>query len=204
MGDRTSGLNCLTLAGRLEDQRLLRAMTEEVYSHVEQGERVAFPAVLGIRNSRDIHKRWNRHAASPYSRRRRCRRRFRDTGCISHSRIPSGQWESTCSSGTTSTTRRHSEGESARSVSRWVRARNGFRDAPLSWQREGLVGKGITGSYDSAQGVRFSNLPVAAPKKRTDWFRKRLFDPAGHPIKQGGDRRRRPSAPGRQKRRAGL
>ena len=186
VGDRTSGLNCLTLAGRLEDQALLRAMTEEVYSHLRAGERVAFPAVLGIRNSRDIHKKMEQACGVPifetptlppsvpgYRLYKSLEETLRTMGV--HMLIGYDVYNP---EDVRKKNRRdqHCDGQERKT---------GFRGAPLSWQREDWSARELPDRTTALREPIF-DLPVAAPKKRTDWFRKKLFDPAGHPINRAG------------------
>jgi len=185
VGDRASGLNCLTLAGRLEDQRLLREMSEEVYSHLRTGERVAFPAVLGIRNSGDIHKKVEQACGVPvfetptlppsvpgYRLYKALEDTLRALGV--HMLIGYDVYNPRTFG------RRIGEVSIAMGKSEKRVSGRAFILAT-----GGMVGKGITGSYDSLKESIF-DLPVAAPKKRTDWFKKKLFDPAGHPINRAG------------------
>jgi glycerol-3-phosphate dehydrogenase subunit B len=184
-GDRTSGLNCLTLAGRLEDQRLLRAVTEEVYGQLRSGERVAFPAVLGIRNGRDIHKKMEQTCGVPvfetptlppsvpgYRLYKSLEDTLRTMGV--HMLIGYDVYNPK--------TFGKRIGEISIAMGKSEKRVSG-RAFVLA--TGGLVGKGITGSYNTLKEPIF-DLPVAAPKKRTDWFRKSLFDPAGHPINRAG------------------
>jgi glycerol-3-phosphate dehydrogenase subunit B len=184
-GGRTSGLNCLTLAGRLEDQALLKRVAEEVYGQLRTGERVAFPAVLGIRNSRDIHRKMEQTCGVPvfetptlppsvpgYRLFRALEESLRAAGV--HMLVGYDVY------GPKTFGRRIGEisismGRSEKRVSAGA----------FVLATGGLVGKGITGSYDTLREPIF-DLPVSAPKKRTDWFRKKLFDPAGHPINRAG------------------
>jgi glycerol-3-phosphate dehydrogenase subunit B len=185
VGSRKSGINCLTLAGRFEDQGLLKLVTEEVYRHLRTGERAAFPAVLGIRNSRDIHKKMEQTCGVPifetptlppsvpgYRLYKSLEESLREMGV--HMLIGYDVY------GPKTFGRRIGEisiamGKSEKRVS----------GRAFILATGGLVGKGITASYDMLREPIF-DLPVAAPKKRTDWFRKRLFDPAGHPINRAG------------------
>ncbi len=185
VGSRKSGINCLTLAGRLEDQGLLRRVTEEVYRHLRTGERAAFPAVLGIRNSREIHKKMEEACGVPvfetptlppsvpgYRLFRSLEETLREMGV--HMLIGYDVY------GPKTFGKRIGEVSIAMGKSEKRVSAGAFVLAT-----GGLVGKGITGSYDRLREPIF-DLPVAAPKKRTDWFRKKLFDPAGHPINRAG------------------
>ncbi len=185
VGNRTSGLNCLTLAGRLEDQRLLREMTEEVYAHLRTGERIAFPAVLGIRNSRDIHKRVEQACGVPVF----------ETPTLPPS-VPGYRLYKALEDGLRAMGVHMLIGYDVYNPKTFGRRIGEVTIAMGKSEKRvsarafvlatgGLVGKGITGSYDSLKETIF-DLPVAAPKRRTDWFRKKLFDPAGHPINRAG------------------
>jgi glycerol-3-phosphate dehydrogenase subunit B len=184
-GDRTSGLNCLTLAGRLEDQRLMRNVTEEVHSHVRKGERVAFPAVLGIRNGREIHAKMEQACGVPIF----------ETPTLPPSvpgyRLYKSLEDTLRSMGVhmlvgydvyNPKTFGKRIGEISIAMGKSEKRVSG---RAFILATGGLVGKGITGSYNTLKEPIFE-LPVAAPKNRADWFRKRLFDPAGHPINRAG------------------
>jgi glycerol-3-phosphate dehydrogenase subunit B len=184
-GDLTSGLNCLTLAGRLEDQRLMRLVTEEVYTHLRKGERVAFPAVLGIRNSREIHGKVEQACGVPvfetptlppsvpgYRLYRALEDTLRSMGV--HMLVGYDVYNPK--------TFGKRIGEMSIAMGKSEKRVSG---RAFILATGGLVGKGITGSYTTLKEPIFE-LPVAAPKKRTDWFRKKLFDPAGHPINRAG------------------
>lgn len=184
-GDRTSGLNCLTLAGRLEDPRLLRSVSEEIYAQLRSGERVALPAVLGIRNSRDIHKKMEQTCGVPvfetptlppsvpgYRLFKALEETLRTLGV--HMLIGYDVYNPR-TFGTRIGEISIAMGKSEKRVS----------GRAFVLATGGLVGKGIVGSYDTLREPIF-DLPVSAPRKRTDWFRKKLFDPAGHPINRAG------------------
>jgi glycerol-3-phosphate dehydrogenase subunit B len=185
VGSIRSGLNCLTLAKRLEDGRLIRAITEEVYSHLRKGERVAFPAVLGINNSREIHRELERSLGVPvfetptlppsvpgYRLFRALEGALRELGV--HMLVGYDVY------GPKTFGRRIGEVSIAMGKSEKRVSADAFVLAT-----GGLVGKGITSSYAGFSEPIF-DLPVSAPRKRADWFRKSLFDTAGHPINRAG------------------
>jgi glycerol-3-phosphate dehydrogenase subunit B len=50
----------------------------------------------------------------------------------------------------------------------------------------GILGGGIDSDHTGKVWETVFNLPLAAPRDRREWFRARLFDPAGHPIFRAG------------------
>jgi glycerol-3-phosphate dehydrogenase subunit B len=184
-GARRSGLNCLTLAGRLEDHRVLKRITDEVYPHVRKGERVAFPAVLGVRTSREIHKAMEQTLGVPvfetptlppsvpgYRLYKALERALRELGVhmlIGYEVLSPMTFGRRIGEITVAMGKR----EKRVSANAFVLATGG------------LVGKGITSSYAGFSEPIF-DLPVRGPKKRSDWFRTSLFDAAGHPVNRTG------------------
>jgi glycerol-3-phosphate dehydrogenase subunit B len=73
----------------------------------------------------------------------------------------------------------------------WVETETSAR--PLKHRAEnfllatgGILGGGINTDHTGKVWEVALNLPVAAPARRTEWFRPRFLDPAGHPIFRAG------------------
>jgi len=50
----------------------------------------------------------------------------------------------------------------------------------------GILGGGINTDHTGRAWEVVFNLPLTTPQQRSEWFRSRFFDPAGHPIFSGG------------------
>jgi glycerol-3-phosphate dehydrogenase subunit B len=50
----------------------------------------------------------------------------------------------------------------------------------------GILGGGIASDHTGKIWDAVFNLPLCAPTKRAEWFRSKFFEPAGHPVFRGG------------------
>jgi len=198
IGSDHSGMSALTLARKMEDDSMIQKVGRALFRQVRDGERVALPAVLGIRSGDDVFRRLEDMAGTRifetptlppsvtgYRLYRALERRVRAAGIRLligydvHDPETKGKKVKAVSIAMGKKTKRM-EGDS------FVLATGG------------LVGRGVMTDRKETMEPIFG-LPVSGPSLRSEWFTEKFFDPAGHPINKIGlavDDRLRPTGDG--------
>jgi glycerol-3-phosphate dehydrogenase subunit B len=198
IGADHSGMSALTLARKMEDDAMIQMVGRALFRQVRDGERVALPAVLGIRGGDEVFRRLEDMAGTRifetptlppsvtgYRLYRALERRVRAAGIrlligydVHDPETKGGR-------------------VGAVSISMGKKTKRIEGDT-FVLATGGLVGRGIvTDRKDSLEPI--FGLPVKAPARRSDWFTDRFFDPSGHPINKIGltvDDRLRPLGDG--------
>ena len=185
IGADHSGMSALTLARKMEEDDMIQTVGRALFRQVRDGERVALPAVLGIRSGDDVFRRLEDMAGTRifetptlppsvtgYRLYRALERRVRAAGIrlligydVHDPEVARGR-------------------VGAVSISMGKKTKRIEGDA-FVLATGGLVGRGVITDRKSTQEPIFG-LPVTGPSKRSEWFTERFFDPAGHPINRIG------------------
>ena len=185
IGADHSGMSALTLARKMEEDDMIQTVGRAIFRQVRDGERVALPAVLGIRRGDDVFRRLEDMAGTRifetptlppsvtgYRLYRALERCVRAAGIrlligydVHDPEITGGRIEAISMSMGKKTKR--IEGDT------FVLATGG------------LVGRGVITDRKSTMEPIFG-LPVLGPSRRSEWFTERFFDPSGHPINKIG------------------
>jgi glycerol-3-phosphate dehydrogenase subunit B len=185
VGADTSGMHSLTLARKFEDPVFLDMVADTLFHTARDGERVAFPAVLGLRTHKEIHRSLEAAVGTKvfetptlppsvggYRLFHALERKLRSLGV----RVLLGY----------DVFSPRVEGNRVRGVTIMMGKRQTRLDGKMFvLATGGLVGRGIDAARSAVKEPIFG-LPVSAPKRRTDWFKTSFFDPRGHPINKIG------------------
>jgi len=185
IGADHSGMSALTLARRMEDDAMIQMVGRALFRQVREGERVALPAVLGIRSGDDVFRRLADMAGTQifetptlppsvtgYRVYRALERRIRAAGI----RLLIGYdvHDPEAAGGRIG----------AVSISMGKKTKRIEGDT-FVLATGGLVGRGVITDRKSTLEPIFG-LPVLGPSRRSEWFTERFFDPSGHPINKIG------------------
>lgn len=185
LGEESSGMTSLTLARKFDDPDFLEGVAEALFSNVRDGERIATPAVLGLRRSDEVIGYIERvintkifetptlpPSVSGYRLFKALEAVVRSLGVklllgyeVISARVEKGRvLEITINMG-----KREMKIEGKAFV----------------LAAGGLVGRGINSTESNLVEPIFG-LDVTGPKTRSEWFNKSFFDPKGHPINKVG------------------
>jgi glycerol-3-phosphate dehydrogenase subunit B len=185
LGAESSGMTSLTLARKFDDPDFLEGVAEALYENVRDGERIATPAVLGLRRSDEVIGYIERvintkvfetptlpPSVSGYRLYKALEAVVRSLGVklllgyeVVSARVEKGKVLD-------------------------ITIKMGKREMKIDGKAfvlaaGGLVGRGIS-STESNLAEPIFGLDVTGPKKRSEWFNKSFFDPDGHPINKVG------------------
>ncbi len=185
LGAESSGMTSLTLARKFDDPDFLERVAQALYENVRDGERIATPAVLGLRRSDEVIEYIERvintkifetptlpPSVSGY-------RLYKALEAVLRSlKVKLLLGYEVVSART----------ENDRVIELTISM--GKREMVLGGKAfvlatGGLVGRGIHSTETSLLEPIFG-LDVVGPKTRSGWFNKNFFDPAGHPINKVG------------------
>ena len=185
VGTKDYGMTSFTLARKFDDPDFLEGVGEALFNTVRNGERVATPAVLGLRRSNEVvtylesainTKIFETPTLPPSVSGYRLFKALE--GVVKSMGIKLLLGYEVVSVVV--------EKNQVRSIT----IRMGNREMELEGKAfvlatGGLVGRGIFADDTSLIEPVFG-LEVNGPKKRSDWFNKKFFDPKGHPINKVG------------------
>ncbi|MBN1880713.1 MAG: anaerobic glycerol-3-phosphate dehydrogenase subunit B [Deltaproteobacteria bacterium] len=200
IGADGSGMSALTLARKMEEDAMIQAIGRALFCQVRDGERIALPAVLGIRGGDEVFRRLEDMAGTRifetptlppsvtgYRLYRALESRVRASGIrlligydVHDPEIRGGR-------------------VAAVNISMGKKTKRIEGDT-FVLATGGLVGRGIITDRKSTLEPIFG-LPVSGPSRRNEWFAERFFDPSGHPINKIGlevDDRLRPTGDGKK------
>ncbi|MEZ4633640.1 MAG: glycerol-3-phosphate dehydrogenase subunit GlpB [Caldilineaceae bacterium] len=174
------------LAQMLEDDAVLARLGDALHGLVKDGERIGFPAILGLDEHNRVYTQLRRAAGAPlfeiptlppsvpgirlYT---ALRRRLIDMGV----RIDIGM----------EVIGFHADGDRVA----WVETETSAR--PLKHRAKrfllatgGILGGGIDSDHTGRVWETIFDLPVTSPQDRAAWFRPRFLDKTGQPVFRGG------------------
>lgn len=183
---RQKVINEVILAEALDDLTRIDAVANVVRTLVRPGERVLFPAILGIERHNEVIARLSDAISAPVGEiptlppsvpglrlHQALVRKLRKLGVRVESNMAAVEFGNECN-------------EIA-----WVATASTAR--PLRHRARayllatgGLLGGGFSSDHSGRVWETIFGLPLSIPDKRSAWFRPEFLDSAGHPIFQGG------------------
>lgn len=185
LGTESSGMTSLTLAKKFDDPDFMEVVAEALYSYVRDGERIATPAVLGLRKSDEVIEYIERvvntkvfetptlpPSVSGYRLYKALETVVRSLGVklLLGYEVISARVEKDKVAGIT--------------------INMGKKEMKIDGKAfvlaaGGLVGRGITSTESNLVEPIFG-LDITGPETRSEWFNKSFFNPDGHPINKVG------------------
>lgn len=194
IGADSSGISSLTLARKFDKLAYLEGVADAIFNTLRDGERVAMPAVMGLKRFNEVHKRLEELVGA----------KVFETPTLPPS-VPGFRLFSALEGVIRSKSIRFLLGYDVQSPVtegrrvKEVTLKMGNRETRVSARAfvlatGGIVGRGLYASQSEIAEPIFG-LNVSGPETRKDWFRKSFLDPKGHPINRAGikvDERLRP------------